>query len=77
LPPFVNVTVCAALAAPTSWAGKIRLAGEKPAVGMIIVVGSVAVLLEVFPSPPPDTVAVLVTPPTALLPTFTVSVIDG
>ena len=41
------------------------------------VVGSLAELLPVFVSPPPDTVAVLVTLAPALAATFTVSVIAG
>jgi hypothetical protein len=41
------------------------------------VVGSLALLLPPLLSPPPDTVTVLVTPPTAPAPTPTVSVIAG
>ncbi len=41
------------------------------------VVGSVAVSLAVFNSPPPETVAELVTEAGALLATFTVSVMTG
>src|SRR3989304_4174537 len=43
----------------------------------LIVVGSLAELLVVFVSPPPDTVAVLVTLAGGLLSTLTVSVMDG
>ena len=43
-----------------------------------MVVGSVAVLLPVFESPPPDTTAVFVTVPGATLaPTLVVTVISG
>ena len=42
-----------------------------------MVVGSLAVLLAVLVSPPPDTVAVLVTLAGALPATFTVRVITG
>jgi hypothetical protein len=42
--------------------------------GVVIDVTSLAVLFVVFVSPPPDTVAVLVTLEGALLETFTVSV---
>ena len=43
----------------------------------VIDVMSFAVLLEVFRSPPPDTVAVLVTDDGAFVATLTVTVIDG
>src|SRR5215469_9835068 len=43
----------------------------------MIVVGSVAVLLLVLTSPPPETLALLVTMPGALLATFTVNVMGG
>ena len=42
-----------------------------------MVVGSLAVSFVVFVSPPPETVAVLVTIAAALFATFTVSVIAG
>src|SRR5439155_269500 len=45
--------------------------------GVLIVVGSVAVLFAVFVSPPPETVAVLVTLAGASLATFSVRVITG
>ena len=43
----------------------------------VMVVGSFAVSFEVMNSPPPDTVAVLVTLDGAFVATLTVSVIDG
>ncbi len=43
----------------------------------MIVVGSLAVLLVEFASPPPETVAVLVTLAGALVETFTVRVMGG
>jgi hypothetical protein len=43
----------------------------------VIVVRSLAVLLDVLTSPPPETVAVFVTEAGALLATFTVSEITG
>jgi hypothetical protein len=48
-----------------------------PPVAGLIVVASLEVSLPVFVSPPPDTVATLVTDDGALLATFTVSVIAG
>jgi len=44
---------------------------------IVIVVTSLAVSLEVFVSPPPETVAVFVTDAGALLATFTVKLIVG
>jgi hypothetical protein len=44
---------------------------------VVIVVGSLAVSLLVFASPPPETVAVFVTLAGALPTTFTVSVMAG
>ena len=49
-----------------------------PDAGEVMTVGSVAVLLPVFVSPPPDTTAVFVTVPGATLaPTLVVTVMSG
>ena len=54
------------------------MARSAPAAGAVMVVGSVAVLLPVFDSPPPATVAVLVNVPgTTLAAMLVVTVIGG
>ena len=54
------------------------MARSVPGVGAAMIVGSVAVLLDVFDSPPPETTAVLVTVPDATpAPTLAVTVIGG
>src|SRR5215471_3107013 len=63
-------TACPAVIVPVPLAGVIWIGGP-------MCVGSFAVSFPVFVSPPPDTVAVLVTLALMLLGTFTVSVMAG
>ena len=80
LPTFVtlmvNVTVCPGTTAPAL--GVFRSVRSGPPTGEVMTVGSVAVLLPLFGSPPPETTAVFVTVPGATpAPTLVVTVISG
>jgi hypothetical protein len=75
VPPLETVTVYTPL---VPWVKlPLWLLAMVRSVSPLTVVGSLALLLPVLVSPPPDTDAVLVTPPTAPAPTATVSVIAG
>ena len=67
LPTFVtlmvNVIVCPGATAPAL--GVFRSVRSGPPTGEVMTVGSVAVLLPLFGSPPPETTAVFVTVPGA------------
>jgi hypothetical protein len=72
----LNVIVCPGATAPAL--GVFRSVRSGPPTGEVMTVGSVAVLLPLFGSPPPDTTAVFVTVPGATLaPTLVVTVMSG
>jgi hypothetical protein len=72
----VNVMGCPGMTTPPVCV--FAIVRSLPDTGEVTLVGSVAVLLPPFGSPPPDTTAVFVTVPGATLaPTFVVTVMSG
>ena len=72
----VNVIVCPGATEPAL--GVFRSERSGPPTGEVMTVGSVAVLLPVFVSPPPETTAVFVTVPGATpAPTLVVTMMSG
>ena len=79
-PTFLTVTVYVTVCPGTAVLGLCTFAIVRslPDAGAVMTVGSDAVLLAVFESPPPDTTAVFVTVPGATLaPTLAVTVMSG
>ena len=80
LPTFATAMVYVNVCPGTTSCGLcvFAMASSIPGAGAAITVGSVAVLLDVFDSPPPDTTAVLFTVPDAApLATLVATVIAG
>ena len=80
LPTFLTVTVYVTVSPGMTMLGLcvFAIVRSLPDTGEVMTVGSVAVLLPGFGSPPPDTTAVFVTVPGATLaPTLVVTVISG